>query len=77
MVSVALEKREEGERFVLRDRGPGMGRSPQKGAGLGLAIVELMSQGMGLHFSVTSTEDGTCCVLARNRDAEQGQVREG
>jgi len=74
MVSVALEKREEGERFVLRDRGPGMGRSPQKGAGLGLAIVELMSQGMGLHFSVTSTEDGTCCVLERNRDAEQGQA---
>ncbi len=67
-VSVALEKGAEGERFILRDRGPGLGRSPQKGAGLGLAIVELMSQGMGLAFSVSSTEEGTCCILERKKE---------
>lgn len=64
-VAVAFERGPFGERFVLRDRGPGFGRSPQKGTGLGLAIVELMCRGMGLEFSLASDEDGTCCVLQR------------
>ncbi|AWB42919.1 sensor histidine kinase [Paenibacillus sp. CAA11] len=47
--------------LIITDRGPGMtADSPDKGAGLGLTIVELLLREQKLVKEVSSTSEGTC-----------------
>ncbi|MDO7906760.1 HAMP domain-containing sensor histidine kinase [Paenibacillus sp. JX-17] len=49
---------------VIADRGPGLGgASSAKGAGVGLAIVELLAKEMGLEREMISTPEGTSVYL--------------
>ncbi|WP_079528422.1 HAMP domain-containing sensor histidine kinase [Halobacillus hunanensis] len=46
--------------ITLQDHGPGMkGQSTQKGAGIGLSIVDLMVREMGMRLRISSTHEGT------------------
>ena len=51
----------------IEDRGPGMSAIPkQKGTGLGLNIVSLMTEDMGIEFVIESDETGTVCSLYKS-----------
>ncbi|MFD0714876.1 histidine kinase dimerization/phospho-acceptor domain-containing protein [Paenibacillus sp. GCM10027626] len=55
---------EAGGRILIRDRGPGMsGSSAEKGAGLGLSIVQFMLKEMQLHYEVETGQGGTAIQI--------------
>jgi len=54
------------ETIRIEDRGPGMeGHSADKGAGIGLAIVELMLASLKLEASTVTSSQGTAVRIAR------------
>ncbi|MCI3924656.1 HAMP domain-containing histidine kinase [Paenibacillus sp. TRM 82003] len=65
-LAVRLEAGPEGERLVVADKGEGMtGRSDEKGAGIGLAIVAMMLREMGLTWRTDSGAAGTSIIMER------------
>ncbi|MFD2657839.1 sensor histidine kinase [Gracilibacillus thailandensis] len=53
--------------IVVRDRGSGMkDSSNQKGAGIGLSIVDMMVKGMQLEWEIHSSNDGTTIQIKKN-----------
>ncbi|WP_018932275.1 sensor histidine kinase [Gracilibacillus lacisalsi] len=53
--------------IVVRDRGSGMkDSSNQKGAGIGLSIVDMMVKGMQLDWEIQSSHDGTTIQIKKN-----------
>ncbi|WP_151735651.1 sensor histidine kinase ['Paenibacillus yunnanensis' Narsing Rao et al. 2020] len=65
-VGVAAEVREGRRVLVISDHGAGMGQSTEaKGAGLGLAIVDLLLKRMELDWKAESSGQGTEIVIYR------------
>ena len=65
-VGVTLEKSERGTCLRLADRGPGLDSpSAAKGTGIGLSIVSLMAEEMGLVWRMESGGNGTRCFLCK------------
>ncbi|MBS4218723.1 HAMP domain-containing histidine kinase [Bacillus sp. FJAT-49711] len=63
---VGIYSEEKDGKLIVRidDKGPGMdGGSNEKGAGIGLSIVELMLQEMDLTWDMISTSEGTTIFL--------------
>ena len=59
-IQVKTESTDQYDAFVIMDQGPGMKReSKEKGAGIGLSIVDMMVKGMELDWDITSSEHGT------------------
>ncbi len=53
--------------IIVRDRGGGMkDSSNQKGADIGLSIVEMMVKGMQLEWEIQSSNDGTTIQIKKN-----------
>ncbi|MNL79554.1 hypothetical protein D3C87_2061870 [compost metagenome] len=49
---------------MIRDRGPGLGEhSPAGGAGIGLAIVDMLLSGMGLVRETETGPEGTAVYI--------------
>ncbi|MFD1773740.1 HAMP domain-containing sensor histidine kinase [Paenibacillus rhizophilus] len=68
-VGVAAEDRGGVRTVVIRDRGKGLGEaSPAKGAGIGLAIVDMLLSRMGLAWTADSDPEGTSvCIYPKDR----------
>jgi len=65
-VSVSSVSTEEFDAIRISDRGFGISHvSNEKGAGIGLSIVDMMVKGMSLHWEIQSTELGTTIILQR------------
>ncbi|QWU18171.1 HAMP domain-containing histidine kinase [Paenibacillus sophorae] len=63
-VGIAAEDRNGTRTVVIRDRGRGLGEdSPVKGAGLGLAIVDMLLSRMELAWTADSTPEGTSVFI--------------
>ena len=59
-IGVKIESTNQYDAFVITDRGKGMNSdSNQKGAGIGLSIVDMMVKGMELDWEIESDENGT------------------
>ncbi|UQZ34506.1 sensor histidine kinase [Paenibacillus sp. PK3_47] len=68
-VGVSAEVREGHRVIVISDHGPGMENSSEfKGAGLGLSIVNLLIERMGLQWKTDSTELGTSILIFQPQD---------
>ncbi|MGM1046259.1 MAG: sensor histidine kinase [Bacillota bacterium] len=56
----------KGMAIIVSDKGPGMGgRSFDKGAGIGLAVVDYLTREMGIDVQVQSSPEGTSITLSR------------
>lgn len=65
-VAVKTECTDEYDAFVIIDKGEGMnGESSEKGAGIGLSIVDMMVKGMDLNWDIESNEYGTKIKIMR------------
>ncbi|AHV95261.1 sensor histidine kinase [Paenibacillus sabinae] len=63
-VGIFAEERGGVRSVVIRDRGTGIGdASPAKGAGIGLAIVDMLLSRMGLAWMADSTPEGTSVFI--------------
>ncbi|WPK13321.1 HAMP domain-containing sensor histidine kinase [Lysinibacillus louembei] len=59
-IQVKTVETEQYQAIVLTDRGKGMQHlSDEKGAGIGLSIVDMMVKGMSLEWTIDTNEDGT------------------
>lgn len=69
-ISVRTESKAEYDAVVITDKGRGMqGGTDQKGAGVGLSIVDMMVKGMQLDWEIDSTEQGTTIKIIRVKRA--------
>lgn len=67
-ISVKTESREQYDSIIITDHGPGMKQeSHEKGAGIGLTIVNMMVKGMNLDWKIKSSEQGTSIQIIRFR----------
>ncbi len=67
-IQVKTESTPEYDGFVIADRGPGMKHdSKEKGAGIGLSIVDMMVKGMGLEWKVDTSEQGTTVKIMKRK----------
>jgi signal transduction histidine kinase len=65
-IGVKTESTKEYDAFVISDRGKGMkNESNEKGAGIGLSIVDMMVKGMELDWDIISSEQGTIIKIKR------------
>lgn len=65
-VGVKTESTKTYDAFVIIDRGKGMQhRSNEKGAGIGLSIVDMMVKGMELDWEIDSSEHGTTIKIKK------------
>ncbi|QPA31132.1 HAMP domain-containing sensor histidine kinase [Thermaerobacillus caldiproteolyticus] len=65
-IGVKTESTKEYDAFVISDRGKGMkNKSNEKGAGIGLSIVDMMVKGMELDWDMKSSEQGTIIKIKR------------
>ncbi|NCU17605.1 sensor histidine kinase [Pallidibacillus pasinlerensis] len=65
-IGVKTESTKEYDAFVISDRGKGMKNgSNEKGAGIGLSIVDMMVKGMELDWDMKSSEQGTIIKIKR------------
>lgn len=56
----------KGTALVITDSGPGMGgETSDKGAGIGLAVVDFLTKEMGIGYEVHSSPEGTSITLSR------------
>jgi signal transduction histidine kinase len=63
-ISINIINKENQDVLLIVDRGPGLDNiSENKGAGLGLSIVELMADQMDMKFDIYSTSIGCTCSL--------------
>lgn len=59
-IGIHVQEHNGREALVIRDKGPGMEqRSSEKGAGIGLAITELLAREMNLERDIVSSSAGT------------------
>ncbi|WP_420539692.1 histidine kinase dimerization/phospho-acceptor domain-containing protein [Paenibacillus polymyxa] len=59
-IGIQVQKDNGREALVITDKGPGMEQqSSEKGAGIGLAITELLAREMNLEREISSSSDGT------------------
>ncbi|WP_208589668.1 sensor histidine kinase [Gracilibacillus suaedae] len=71
-VELKIESRNSYDAIVVRDRGSGMkDSSNQKGAGIGLSIVDMMIKGMQLDWEIQSSNDGTTIKIKKNIQDKQ------
>lgn len=67
-IQVKTESTPEYDGFVIVDRGPGMKHdSKEKGAGIGLSIVDMMVKGMGLEWKIDTSEQGTTVKIMKRK----------
>lgn len=65
-IQVKTESTERYDAFLFTDRGKGMQHvSNEKGAGIGLSIVDMMVKGMELDWEISSTETGTSIKIMK------------
>ncbi|KON85509.1 histidine kinase [Sporosarcina globispora] len=65
-LEVATESTDEYDAIVFIDHGKGLkNRSVEKGAGIGLSIVDMMVRGMKLEWGIESGEEGTMIKILR------------
>ncbi|MEH7148372.1 HAMP domain-containing sensor histidine kinase, partial [Priestia megaterium] len=65
-IKVKTESADRYEAFVIIDRGKGMkNASNEKGAGIGLSIVDMMVKGMELEWDIESSEHGTIIKIKK------------
>ncbi|MFD1413207.1 sensor histidine kinase [Oceanobacillus jeddahense] len=65
-IAVRTESTDQHDAIVITDKGKGMQTgSEQKGAGIGLSIVDMMVKGMYLDWEMDSTEQGTTIKIIR------------
>ncbi|WP_025028687.1 sensor histidine kinase [Caldalkalibacillus mannanilyticus] len=65
-IEVRTESTPSYDVVVISDRGKGMeNKSVEKGAGIGLSIVDMMLRGMRLDWEIHSTEQGTVVQIKR------------
>jgi len=63
-VGIRIERKDGRDALAIEDRGPGIAaQSGDKGAGIGLSIVELMAEQMGLRVAVESSAYGVTIYL--------------
>lgn len=63
-VRIAIQEHELTMAIAIEDHGPGMdAASTSKGVGLGLTIVEMMTNEMKLHWEVMSSPEGTVMLI--------------
>ncbi|WP_152655691.1 HAMP domain-containing sensor histidine kinase [Oceanobacillus sp. CFH 90083] len=69
-IAVRTESSELNDAIVVIDKGKGMQvDTEQKGAGIGLSIVDMMVKGMHLDWEIDSTEQGTTIKIIREKRA--------
>src|SRR5690625_2565641 len=67
-VEVRTESTDTYDAFIIKDRGKGMkSESSEKGAGIGLSIVDMMVKGMNLELEIESSEHGTTIKIKKNK----------
>lgn len=65
-IGVSTESTDQYDAFVIKDHGKGMtNESNEKGAGIGLSIVDMMVKGMDLDWDVDSNQLGTTIKLMK------------
>jgi len=65
-IGVKTESTSQFDAFVIMDRGKGMkNESNEKGAGIGLSIVDMMVKGMDLDWDMESSEKGTTIKIKK------------
>jgi signal transduction histidine kinase len=65
-IGVRSEDNNEYDAIVIVDRGKGLNiESEEKGAGIGLAIVDMMVKGMSLEWEIETSEQGTTIRIKR------------
>jgi signal transduction histidine kinase len=65
-IGVYSETTEQFDAIVITDRGKGMkNESDEKGAGIGLSIVDLMIKNMQLNWEVETNQSGTTIKIIR------------
>lgn len=70
-IAVGTESTEQHDAIVVTDKGKGMKvDTEQKGAGIGLSIVDMMVKGMRLDWDMDSTEKGTTIKIIRMKRVE-------
>jgi signal transduction histidine kinase len=69
-IGVKTESTAQYDAFIITDRGIGMeNNSNEKGAGIGLSIVDMMVKGMKLDWLIESNENGTTIRIIRNKQS--------
>lgn len=67
-ISVKTEETDQYDQLVITDRGKGMKEaSKQKGAGIGLAIVDRMVKTMRLEWTIQTDDQGTTILIKRKK----------
>lgn len=65
-LKVRTEKTEQYDQLIISDRGKGMKeKSHEKGAGIGLSIVDMMIQTMDLEWEIETSDQGTTIWIQR------------
>lgn len=65
-IAIRTESTEHHDAIVMTDKGKGIQvDTEQKGAGIGLSIVDMMVKGMNLDWEIDSTEQGTTIKIIR------------
>lgn len=67
-IRIKTESTDEYDAIVIEDRGKGLkNESNEKGAGIGLSIVDMMVKGMKLDWEIESSEIGTTIKIKNNK----------
>ncbi|MEI5908504.1 HAMP domain-containing sensor histidine kinase [Bacillus spongiae] len=65
-IGVKTESKDNIDSLIIIDRGKGMNdESNEKGAGIGLSIVDMMVKGMDLDWDIESSEQGTTITIKK------------
>lgn len=67
-IGVKTESTDQYDAFIITDRGMGLEQdSNEKGAGIGLSIVDMMVKGMKLDWMIESNEKGTTIKIIKHK----------
>lgn len=70
-VGVKTESTQEYDAFLIIDKGEGMeASSKEKGAGIGLSIVDMMVKGMGIDWEISSSRRGTVVKIIKKYERQ-------
>lgn len=71
-IGLRTESTDEYDALIIADRGKGMNASSnEKGAGIGLSIVDMMIKSMNLDWKIDSTNKGTTIKILRYKSFEK------
>lgn len=63
-IGIQIVERKGQSMLVIQDKGPGIsGESPEKGAGIGLAIISMMAKEMGMQWKLESYANGSAFYI--------------